>query len=553
MSEEDEFLKEIREAFLFEAIDMLIKVEDLSLQLEKTSNKGEIFSELARVAHNLKGSGKAVGLDDISSFSHKIEDFILAIRDKKIEGHSKHLDLLFFCLDVLKSDIEKLSQGENIAFDYSKIYKAISETLNQTVNTSEKKPKVDELKEIPKSKEEVTPEPVHAKKKNAESIRISKDKLDTLLDSLGEQVLLQSMLDQYKYDIEAKKDFIQKTITQLSKQTIELQKQVLSLTTVSFGSLFVKLERAIRDASKICLKKVNVHLTGEDTEADKSLIESLADPLVHMVRNAVDHGLETEEGRIEGQKPVEGNIYLDVRRIGGQIWIDIIDDGKGLDPDLILSKAVSKNIISSEEGSKLSREQIFQLIFANGFSTKDTTTEISGRGVGMNVVLETIESLKGTIQIDSHVGKGTCFRLKLPISLAIFNGAIVKIDQTKFVIPNSDIYEIIHMDQKNQVLLNNGKTGLRVRNQIFEIFNLREIFKININQELKESSKSLFVLSNKGSLKAFQVDEIVGIQKIVQKPLREELKGRKEFVASTILGDGTPSIILSLADFKKTG
>ncbi len=553
MSEEEEFLKEIREAFLFEAIDMLIKVEDLSLQLEKTSNKGEIFSELARIAHNLKGSGKAVGLDDISSFSHKIEDFILAIRDKKIEGHTKHLDLLFFCLDVLKNDIEKLSQGENIAFDYSKIYQAISDTLNKTSNASEKSSKIDEIKEIPKSKEEVAAEPVHAKKKNTESIRISKDKLDTLLDSLGEQVLLQSMLDQYKYDIEAKKDFIQKTITQLSKQTIELQKQVLSLTTVSFGSLFVKLERAIRDASKMCLKKVNVHLSGEDTEADKSLIESLADPLVHMVRNAVDHGLESEEGRVEAQKPIEGNIYLDVRRIGGQIWIDIIDDGKGLDPDLILSKAISKKIISSEEGSKLSRDQIFQLIFANGFSTKETTTEISGRGVGMNVVLETVESIKGTIQIDSHVGKGTCFRLKLPISLAIFNGAIVKIDQTKFVIPNSDIFEIIHMDHKNKVLLNNGKSGLRVRNQIFEIFNLREIFKINTNQELKESSKSLFVLSNKGSLKAFEVDEIVGIQKIVQKPLREELKGRKEFVASTILGDGTPSIILSLADFKKTG
>jgi two-component system chemotaxis sensor kinase CheA len=550
MNQEDEFLKEIQEAFLFEASDMLIKVEDLSLQLEKSGSKTEIFAELARVAHNLKGSGKAVGLDEISSFSHKIEDFILAIKDNKIEGHTKHLDLLFFCLDTLKGDIEKLSQGQKVDYSYEKIFKAIDQILSRdTLQLNESN--IHSSKDNPHAENNSQKEKNNKPKKNSESIRISKDKLDALLDSLGEQVLLQSMLDQYKFDIENKKDLIQKTITQLNKQTIELQKQVLSLTTISFGSLFVKLERSIRDAAKICGKKVNVHFSGEDTEADKSLIESLSDPLVHMVRNAVDHGLEDEPDRLIQNKSLEGNIHLDVRRVGGQIWIDIIDDGKGLDPDFILKKAIAKNIISSQEAERLPRDEVFNLIFANGFSTKESTSEISGRGVGMNVVLDTIQSIRGTIQIDSQLGRGTCFRLKLPLSLAIFNGAVVKVNETQFVIPNSDIFEIIHSNEENKVLLSQGRYGLRIRDHIFEIFNLKKIFNSELDNSIGNEIKSTFILTNKGSLKAFQVDEVIGIQKIVLKPIREELKSRKEFAASTILSDGSPSIILSLSEFKQ--
>lgn len=542
---DDEFLKEIQDSFIFEATDMLIKIEELFLQLEKGSNREEVFSDLARIAHNLKGSGKAVGFDEISAFAHKIEDYIIAIRDNQIVVHSKHIDLLFFCLDTLKNDIERLSQSYNINYGYQSIFNAIDKILK-----NKEKPFLPQINAIDARLESNKNVEVKNKDKKNEVVRISKEKLDSLLDLLGEQVLLQSMLDQYKFDIDNKKEVIQKTITQLNKQTVDLQKQVLSLTTITFGTLFLKLDRAIRDAAKICSKKVNVTFKGDDIEADKTIIEALSDPLIHMVRNAVDHGLESIDDRIMMQKNTEGNISIEVKRIGGQIWIEIIDDGKGLDPDQIISKALLKDLISVNEVSKFTNNDIFNLIFANGFSTKETTSEISGRGVGMNVVSEVVKSLKGSIEIESNLGYGTTFRLKLPLSLAIFNGSVVKINDLKFVIPNSDIDEIVSCDTQNLVLLSQDKFGLRVRDEIFEIFNLKNIFKNNtINED--NNLKSTFILSNKGGLKAFQIDEVLSIQKIVLKPLKDELKMRKEYAASTILNDGTPSIILNLSEFKQ--
>lgn len=545
MGQEDDFLLELQEGFLFESKDLLAKVESLSLQIEKNPDDDECFFELARLAHNLKGSGNAVGFEDISKFAHKIEDYILSIKSKKILNNTKNLDLLFYCLDLLKADIESLIQDRSLKLNYESIIKNLDDIISSKVINEIEQSVQAPIKTVSLNKNE---DKKIINKNSNESIRIPKDKLDYLLDSLGEQVILQSTLDQCKFDIEKHQDLLQKTISLLSKHTLEIQRQVLSLTMVPFGPLFMKLDRSIRDAAKLCNKKVDVHFIGSETEADKSLVESLSDSLTHMVRNAVDHGLEEAEERVKAGKSETGNIYIEVRRTGGQIWIDIVDDGKGLDPEKIRAKALSKGILNEESAQDLSDKEIYKLIFSNGFSTKEETSELSGRGVGMNVVEETVNSLKGTIHIDSKSGLGTCFRVKLPLSLAIFNGAVVRVQNTRYVVPTSDISEIVSLDIKKQVIIGEGKKGIRVRNEIFEIYDLRTIFN---NKDKTQSNFAPALLTKKGSLKAFIVDEVIGMQKIVQKPLGEELKSRSGFAAATILGDGGPGIILSINQIQK--
>lgn len=569
---EDELMGELQEGFLFEARDLLAKVENLSLQIEKNPSDDETFQELARLAHNLKGSGKAVGFDEISKLAHHAEDYILAIRHHKIANNADTLDLLFQCLDVLRNDVERLIENRQIQLDYGLYCEQLSQVLNRQGATVEKvaqdnieelMAQIQQMEEATK-KQEVLEQPkvsevqaksnqasAHAPKSTNESIRIPKSKLDYLLDAFGEQVILQSTLEQCKHDIKGNEDLLVKTISLLSKHTLEMQKQVLSLTTVQLSPLYMKIERAIRDAAKLCHKKIEVHFYGGDTEADKSLVDSLSDPLTHMVRNAVDHGIESDKDRIASGKSEIGNIYIEARRVGGQIWIDITDDGGGMNPEKIKNKAIQKNIISQAQAEKMTDQESFKLIFANGFSTKEETSEVSGRGVGMNVVEEVIASLNGSIHIDSQLGQGTCFRLKLPLSLAIFNGAVVRVQNSRYVVPTSDITEIVRLPSSEQVVCSEKKTGLQVRDHIYEVYDLRSL--IGGKKNDKEMGAIQVLLSNKGKRKAFIVDEVLGIQKVVQKPIGEELKSCPGFAAATILSDGAPGVVLSLQQIKKAG
>ena len=562
---EDDFMSELQEGFLLEAKDLLVKVENLSLQIEKNDRDEAAFQELARLAHNLKGSGKAVGFDEISRLAHYAEDYILGLRNKRIQSNRDNLDLLFQCLDILRIDIDRLISDREILLNYDdqcfKLKSVLADEVKKIEGPSSEPASEGTVIQFTQEMDVHTPVEETQKfgatgkqtgKSTNESIRIPKHKLDYILDAFGEQVILQSTLEQCKLNVQKNEDLLIKTISLLSKHTLEMQKQVLSLTMVNLLPLFMKLERAVRDAANMCDKKIQVHFLGSDTEADKSLVDSLSDALTHMIRNAVDHGIESSEERANLEKSPVGNIYVEAKRVGGQIWIDILDDGKGMDPNVIRRKAIEKNIIDKDIASKMTEQEIFKLIFSNGFSTKETTSEISGRGVGMNVVEEVVTSLNGVISIDSHLGKGTCFRLKLPLSLAIFNGAVVRISESRFVVPTSEISEILRFNTKDLVSYGGSKFCIQVREEIYEIYDLRTIIGRN-KCSLSPSVDSTFhvLLNNKGKKKAFVVDEILGIQKIVQKPIGDELKSQPGFVAATILSDGCPGVVLSVHQFQK--
>lgn len=567
---DDAFFQEIQDGFLQEAADLLVKVESLSLALEKSPDSVETYAELARLAHNFKGSGKAVGFDHISKLGHSLEDFILAIKNKTVASSPSNLDFLFKCLDCLKTDIEKLIADKTVVINHDDLHEEITRRLNHQDSpqaTEEVQSKTEEPAEIDFSAAQTeTPEVVaedkpkmaaviqietkSPKSNQPEVLRIQKSKVDFLLETFGEQVILQSTLEQCKFDLEKNWDLVNQTISQLSKLTFELQSHALSLTMVQISPTFTKLERAIRDAGRTCNKTIHVELVGGDTEVDKILIESLSDSLTHMVRNSVDHAIEDSETRLQKGKPEVGTVVIAAKRVGGQLWIEVKDDGKGLNPQVLVNKAIEKGILTLQQAEKMTTQDKYRLIFANGFSTKQAVSEVSGRGVGMNVVELAVKENKGTIDIESEIDKGTKFTLKLPLSLAIFNGAVIVVNETRFVVPNSEISEISQIKLNEQVQMSQTKSAIKIRDEVYQLIDLRKTLKSSATKRKTESSpveeEMPVLLTRKLGNKAFIIDEILGVQKIVQKSLGEEVKARPEYAAATILSDGTPSVILNL-------
>lgn len=465
---------------------------------------------------------------------------------------------MFICTDQLKNDFQKLIQDRYSELDHRQILKELDLRLEQNIvaiNSSE----IDKTTKHKQAKFAGKSEKLSSRENPNEVLRISKRKIDYLLESFGEQVILQSTLDQCKFDIDLHKDLIYKTISQLTKLTFEIQNHALSLTMVQLNATFVILERAVRDASIENNKKVLVHFSGTETEVDKFLVDALADPLIHLVRNAIDHGIETTEERLAVNKEISGNIYVSARRTGGQLWIEVRDDGKGLDQNKIVLKAIEKGFLSEGEQTHLSQDEIFRMILLSGYSTRDTSNELSGRGVGMSVVDEVIRDLKGTLEIESELGAFTLFRMKLPLSLAIFNGAVIRVNDNKFVIPNSEIAEISRVSLDAIEKSTKNGSAIWVRDEVFQLIDLRENFrsKNRFHDDKEQHQKGQFelpvILTRKNGHKAFVVNEIVGMQKIVQKPLGEEVQTRPEYVAATVLSDGSPGVILDLNAVEKIG
>jgi two-component system chemotaxis sensor kinase CheA len=568
----DNFIDELQLEFLTEAADLLVKVESLTLDLQRVEDKQEIFRELARLAHNFKGSGAAVGFDRLSKFAHCVEDYIIFLRAPETKITATQLDLLLKGLDRLKQDIETLSQDRKTLLVHDEIVAELKAAAVEELQAEVPQIQSDMQPEVaPHNVQVAESQPVAVaiqpdkkqagesskavQKKNSgqqEVLRIPKNKIDFLLESFGEQVILQSSLDQYKYDLDTNRDLILRTINQLTKLTFELQTHALSLTLIQISPTFMKLERAIRDAAKACNKSVNISVEGGETEVDKTLIDMLSDPLTHMVRNSVDHAVEDSSERELLGKTSHGNVTIRACRTGGQLWIEVEDDGRGLNAEKIKQKAVKSGLISESTAASMSIDEAQALIFHSGLSTKEAVNEISGRGVGMNVVKEAVEKLNGAIEIRSEVGRGTRFRLKLPLSLAIFNGAVIKINDAKFIVPNSEIAEISRYNTRNLTQMGGQDALMKVREEVFRVVDLRTHFEVSRRTKTSSSVPSEkddirpVLLTRKNGNCAFIVDEIIGMQKIVQKPLGEEVMSKQEFAAATILSDGTPGVILNL-------
>ncbi len=410
------------------------------------------------------------------------------------------------------------------------------------------KPKLEVVKEIPEALgaqkiEKMTPN--KAAKKTDEFIRLPLRKIEDLLNDLSEQVILQSSLDHLRQDIIENADDVNKTILQLGKITNELQQTAISLRMLSLRGVFSKMQRTIRDTAKILNKEIRFITDGDDTELDKTIIDELSSPLTHLIRNSVDHGIESPEEREANGKPRIGTVSMTASYSGRYFYLKIQDDGKGLDREKIREKAIEKNLISPTD--QLSEQQILQLIFMNSFSTKDEATDISGRGVGMDAIKGAIEKLRGSIELQSEVGKGTTVTIKLPPTLAIFNGIVIQSSDQKFIFPSSDVLEIYHIDLKETREMSPGTPIIRIKDQVYPIIDLNKVFKLP-KTERKRSKNVLLTVSYQDKAYGVLVDDVLLQQRIVFKNLGRELEGLQGVAGGTILADGRVAMIVEVAD-----
>ena len=379
----------------------------------------------------------------------------------------------------------------------------------------------------------------------ASSIRVDTDKIDTLINMVGEVVITQSMLglvgENFTMD---KVGQLKRGLAQLERHTRDLQQSVMNIRMLPISFVFSRFPRLVHDISSKLDKKIVLKLVGENTEVDKAVVELINDPLVHLIRNSLDHGIEMPADRVAAGKPETGTIELKAYHRGGHIVIEIIDDGRGLDKDKLLAKAIEKGLV--EESNLLTEKQIFELIFTPGFSTAEQLTDISGRGVGMDVVRRNIQSLGGNIEIVSELGKGTTIAIHLPLTLAILDGQSVAVGDETYIVPLVSIIESINITERmlNKVA-GKGET-FRLRNEYLPVIRMRRIFNVHSGDPTKSKEGVLVVVEGQGALCCLLVDELLGQQQVVIKSLEANYRRVEGVSGATILGDGSVALILDV-------
>lgn len=474
---------------------------------------------------------------------------------------------------------EEISSGDgDFTEDEEALLQAAFAEINSSFDTDvpeeEQSQKELESEKMPESKSEPKPEPknvvpnIEAKKKagtqaakpgqnrkdkgkaTQESIRIDVDRIETLMDLSGELVLGRNRLTQISEHFDSNNDIkenvrdLMETASQIDFVTSEIQSAVMKMRMVPVGKLYQKAPRIVRDLSKEFGKKIKLEVKGEETEIDRGIIEELNDPLVHMIRNSCDHGIEPPEERLQSEKPEMGIVTLDADQEGNHIVLRISDDGKGMDPAKLVEKAIEKEVITLEQAEQMSDREIFQLIFAPGFSTAKKVTDVSGRGVGMDVVKTNIQKLKGMIEIDSTLGKGTTFTVKLPLTLAIIQGLLVKVKDETYAIPLSSVEEVVAVEE-NIIDTVNRQEVIRIREDVYPITRLDKTLGIG-SERSSILNKNVVIVGLGINRVGLVVDELLGQQEIVIKTLGQYLGDIHGIAGSTILGDGRVIMIIDI-------
>lgn len=445
--------------------------------------------------------------------------------------------------DECHLEIKLLSSDEesNQIDDGSKSQEVIPESIESVPDSNLTQPKI-----APTSSPSTIDKPQSAAKSKQEvsSIRVGVDKVDSLINLVGELVITQSMLSELGNDFDLSKiEKLTSGLDQLLQNTKELQESVMRIRMLPISFAFNRFPRLIHDLSIKTGKEIELVIKGEQTELDKTVMEQIGDPLVHLVRNAVDHGIESKEVRIANGKDAKGTISLHAYHMGGSIVIEINDDGGGIDRKAVLNKAIEKGVV--EPNSTLTDSQVFDLIFEPGFSTASEVTDISGRGVGMDVVKKNIQSLGGRIQVESEPGKGSCFKVNLPLTLAILDGQLVRVGTEVYIIPLISIVESLQAksDLINRVSGNMVLYRLREDNvpvlPIYQLFNLKPD-----NTELNNSL--LVVVESDGQKVGLMVDDLLAQQQVVIKSLKDNYQQVDGISGATILGDGSVAMILDI-------
>lgn len=389
----------------------------------------------------------------------------------------------------------------------------------------------------PKKEEE---KPAAVAKQSSKTIRVNIERLDILMNLFEELVIDRGRLDQISQDLQVQE--LHETVERMSRITGDLQNIILNMRMVPVETVFNRFPRMVRQLARDLNKKINLEIIGAETELDRTVIDEIGDPLVHLIRNALDHGIESPEVRKANNKNEEGTVVLRAYHSGNHVFIELEDDGAGINKEKVLQKALSKGIITQETANSLTDSQIAELILASGFSTADKISDISGRGVGLDVVKSTIESLGGTITIESQEGKGSLFSIQLPLTLSIISVMLVEIQQEKYAIPLSSIIETAIVN-KSEVLQAHNQTVIDFRGKVVPLLFLKDIFEVPVTRE-EEEFYSVVIVRKGEKLAGFVVDSFIGQQEVVLKSLGDYLTNAFAISGATILGDGQVALIV---------
>ncbi|MBF8277430.1 MAG: CheA signal transduction histidine kinase [Candidatus Brocadiaceae bacterium] len=578
---------EIVKEFLVESNDHLEDVESKILRLEESAEDLDIINGIFRPIHSMKGSAGFLGLKDIGKVSHELETLLDEARKSKLVITPEIIEILYEGLDILKklrvSVVNKMD-GKDVSADvveYQPLLSKISQALGKNLVSKPKKesepkppPEGIMLGEILVIKGDVSEEQLDAAlkeqskhlgeilvengvttpgkvntalkiqnkigKATSETVKVDTQKLDSLVNLVGELVIANALINEF---LGSNANGANKNISHLNKIVKEIQDEVMSMRMVPLKSTFQKMARLVRDVSSKMGKKVHLEISGEDTELDKTVTEEIGDPLVHIIRNSIDHGIESHEERIAKGKPAEGLVRLDAFHRGGNIVIEIEDDGKGLCKERLLKKAIEKGLI--EPNASLSDQQIYNLIFAAGFSTAEKVTDISGRGVGMDVVKKNVERLRGKVDISTVEGKGTKISIKLPLTLAIIDGMIVQVGAEKYIVPMLSIEESIRPKKEDiSTVLHRGEL-INVRGKLLPMVRLHNLYNVK-PKKTNPWEALILIVEGEGHRCGLLVDDLLGQQQIVIKSLGEQFRNIKGISGGAILGDGHIGLILDV-------
>lgn len=592
----DDFDREIKQDFINEALINLEETESSFMELETASEPAPLLEKIFRLAHNLKGGSRAVGFGDVAEFTHELENLVLKIQRSEVRLSPevvttllKSNDRLIFLLQGLKKDLGSTHDSTELIselrswIDGTRLTSALPSDLSEgaeekawepprhvttdDIETVEIPPSSDEFSDWvePQPAAQALPEPLEAtpvlNDKKAEGaveshklkppadevVRVGLSKVNRLNDFVGELVVLQEVIGQQASLSQS--PLLLNSIRQMQKTTREIQNIAMSLRLLPVKPLVQKLQRVVRDTAQALKKDVELKITGEHVDIDKSVLDELADPLIHILRNAVDHGLETPEERGANSKSPKGLVHLSFANEGNHLIVQIKDDGKGISTDLLKSKAISKKILRPEQ--EITEKEALRLIFHPGFSTKEVTSEISGRGVGMDVVKTNIEKIGGQIDIHTKVGLGSVFTLQIPLSLAIIESLIVKSGDSRYSVPLNAIQESINL-KSHAVFENKLGIGpcLELRGSVLPLYSLSEIVSPKKDPNWLENSIALIV-NVEGHLAGIVIQDILRAQQVVIKPFGNGISAQKGWVGTCILGDGQPTLIVNPAELLK--
>ncbi len=567
--------------FITEGLEYIEEIEVNILNLENEPENKDYINAIFRPFHSIKGVASFLNLERIRSLAHNLESLLDKTRNGEISVTPSLIDVILDGADALKTligqlrdvlegkaiskspaldipaleaRIHRLEQGLEMEAGTKKIGEIL---VDEGIISQEKLEKTLKAKgDSPEKKigqaliEEgvVKPKQIsQALRKQVEqvtdltTIRVDTTKLDDLIDMVGELVITQSMISQDIKEMANADKRLTRDLSQFFRITSSLQRVSTSLRMIPIKQTFQRLTRLVRDLAKTTGKNVSVDLVGEDTEIDRNMVDEIYNPLVHMIRNSVDHGLEMPAERVKAGKPERGLITLKAYHRGGNIVIEIADDGKGLDKQKILSKAIKSGLISSEEN--LTDQEIYKMIFMPGLSTAAKVTDVSGRGVGMDVVKRAVEKMRGKIEIESAIGEGTTFITRFPLTLAIIDGMIVKVGSESYILPTTSIRQALRPTRESYTSVVGKGEMINAMGQLMPLIRMYELFDIDPEHKNPWDAIVVVVDSESGS-RCLMVDKIVSKAEVVVKSLGEGLKNIKGLAGGAILGDGRIGLII---------